>query len=62
MIYLKPDRGHDRNDCIFGILEVVKIRQGETVLVSAATGSVGSIAGQIAKIRDVIGIAGGKVN
>ena len=35
----------------FGILEVAKVKKGETVLISAAAGSVGSIAGQIAKIN-----------
>lgn len=45
----------------FGILEVGKIKEGETVLVSGAAGAVGSIVGQIAKIKGckVIGIAGG---
>ncbi|MDT8320338.1 MAG: NADP-dependent oxidoreductase [Xanthomonadales bacterium] len=46
----------------FGILDVAAIREGETVLVSGAAGAVGSLVGQIAKIKGcrVIGIAGGE--
>jgi NADPH-dependent curcumin reductase CurA len=44
----------------FGITEFAKPQPGETILISSAAGSVGSIAGQIAKLRGarVIGLAG----
>lgn len=44
----------------FGLLEIGKPRAGETVVVSGAAGAVGSIVGQIAKIKGcrVVGIAG----
>ena len=46
----------------FGIINEGKIKSGEIVLVSAAAGAVGSLVGQIAKIKGckVIGVAGGK--
>ena len=45
----------------FGLLEVGQPKAGETVVVSAASGAVGSIVGQIAKIKGcrAVGIAGG---
>ena len=45
----------------FGLLDVGQPKAGETVLVSAASGAVGSVVGQIAKIKGcrAVGIAGG---
>lgn len=44
----------------FGLLDIGKPQPGETVVVSAAAGAVGAVAGQIAKIMScrVVGIAG----
>lgn len=45
-----------------GLLDLGKPREGETVVVSAASGAVGSNVGQIARLKGlrVVGIAGGK--
>jgi len=46
----------------FGLLDTGKLKESETVVVSGAAGAVGSVVGQIAKIKGcrVIGIAGGE--
>ena len=46
----------------FGLLRVGEPKPGETVVVAAASGAVGSVVGQVAKIKGcrAVGIAGGK--
>jgi NADPH-dependent curcumin reductase len=46
----------------FGLFDIGQPKAGETVVVSAASGAVGSVVGQLAKITGcrVVGIAGGK--
>lgn len=45
---------------MFGIEEVLGLQKGETLLVNAAAGAVGTVVGQIAKIKGckVVGSAG----
>jgi len=45
----------------FGLLEIGALKEGDTVVVSGAAGAVGSLVGQIARIKGcrVVGIAGG---
>lgn len=45
----------------YGLLDIGQPKAGETVVVAAATGAVGSVVGQIAKLKGarVVGIAGG---
>ena len=45
-----------------GLVQIGKIKEGETLLVSGAAGSVGNLVGQIGKLKGakVIGIAGGQ--
>jgi NADPH-dependent curcumin reductase CurA len=46
----------------FGLFDVGQARPGETVVISAASGAVGSVVGQLAKLHGcrVVGIAGGE--
>jgi NADPH-dependent curcumin reductase CurA len=54
--------GHIGLSAYFGLLDVGKPKAGETLVVSAAAGAVGSLVGQIGKIKGcrVVGIAGGE--
>ncbi|MEO0317084.1 MAG: hypothetical protein RL404_761 [Pseudomonadota bacterium] len=46
----------------YGLTQIIQPKAGQTIAVSAASGAVGSVVGQLAKLRGcrVIGIAGGK--
>ena len=46
----------------FGLLDIGKPKPGDTIVVSGAAGAVGTVVGQIAKLKGcrVVGIAGGK--
>ncbi|KAG5684372.1 hypothetical protein PVAND_013607 [Polypedilum vanderplanki] len=71
-LYLLPDIGQlssslalgvlgmPGNSAYYGFLDLCRPKEGETVAISAAAGAVGSIVGQIAKIKGckVIGFAG----
>lgn len=52
--------GMPGNTAFFGFLEICQPKAGETVLINGAAGAVGSLVGQIAKLKGcrVIGLAG----
>ncbi|MBI1789389.1 MAG: NADP-dependent oxidoreductase, partial [Acidobacteria bacterium] len=52
--------GHIGLTAYFGLLDIGKPKPGDTLVVSAAAGAVGSLTGQIGKIKDcrVVGLAG----
>ena len=52
--------GMPGNTAYFGFLEICQPKKGETVVVNGAAGAVGSLVGQIAKLKGcrVIGFAG----
>jgi len=54
--------GMPGNTAYFGLLELCHPKEGETVVVSGAAGAVGTLVGQIAKLKGcrVVGIAGGE--
>ncbi|KAG8862438.1 hypothetical protein FRB96_001509 [Tulasnella sp. 330] len=61
--YLEAMGGMVSMTAYFGLLEIAKIKPGETVVVSGAAGATGSVVVQLAKILGagkVIGIAGGQ--
>jgi len=45
----------------YGLMKIINVKAGETVVVSAASGAVGSVVGQLAKARGAraVGLAGG---
>jgi NADPH-dependent curcumin reductase len=53
--------GQSGATAIVGLVDIAQIKAGETVVVSAAAGAVGSVVGQVARIKGcrAIGIAGG---
>ncbi|UIF91520.1 NADP-dependent oxidoreductase [Cupriavidus sp. UYPR2.512] len=54
--------GNSGMTAYFGMLDIARPKAGDTIVVSAAAGGVGSIAGQIGKILGcrVVGVAGGE--
>merc|ERR1719210_2208118 len=58
--YLLGALGMPGNSAYFGFLEICQPKAGETVVVNGAAGAVGSLVGQIAKIKGcrVLGFAG----
>ena len=61
LIYTAEHSLVNRNTAYFGFLEICQPKAGDVVVVSGAAGAVGSLVGQIAKIKGLFKLVSNKI-